>query len=412
MQTVNTIKGFLAGIIILFLTTPIIAQQSFIEQTFVINIEVPVRVFQGDRFIDNLTIEDFEVWEDGIRQKVEAVYLIKKKSIERSDEKKKFHPETSRCFHLFFEVSEYSPKLQEALDYFMQMVFTQGDQLVIVTPLKTYKLKAEALNKLTRDDIQKELQELLRRDAISGDNEYRNTLIELQELARNITADVQRKKGLQPDISGSREIPYEPAIWLNHYAGLMARLQTLRKADELKLLDLAEYLKTQLMQNYVFIFYERKFIPQLAPLLLEEYVSLFEQESYLQQALMDILDYNKKESMLDYQRISRAFADTSTAIHFMHITRAQPNIEGLRLEEHSADTYNILREIAHATGGFSESSANPDYLFKHALDSSENYYLLYYSPKNPKGDGSFKKIDVRIKEKPYQVLHRLGYYDY
>ncbi len=411
MQTVNTIKGFLVGFFIFLLTTPIIAQQSFIEQTFVINIEVPVRVFQGERFIDNLTIDDFEVFEDGIRQKVEAVYLIKKKSIERSDEKKRFRPETSRCFNLFFEVSEYSPKLQDALNYFMQNVFTEGDQLVIISPLKTYKLKEAALKNLTRDDILKELKELLRKDAISGDNEYRTTLNELHELATKITADIQRKKGIGAT-SSQEEPPYEPAIWLNHYAGLMSRLQTLRKADELRLLDLAEYFKTQTIQNYVFIFYERKFIPQLDHFLLEEYVSLFEEESYIQQAMMNILDYNKQENMLDYKRISRAFADTSTAIHFMHITRSQPNVPGLKLEEHSADTYSILREIAHATGGFSESSSNPDYLFKHALDSSENYYLLYYSPKNPKGDGSFKRIEVRIKEKPYQVLHRLGYYDY
>ena len=308
-------------------------------------------------------------------------------------------------------ISEYSPKLQDALDYFMPNVFTHGDQLVIITPLKTYKLKEDALKNLTRDDILKELKELLRRDAISGDNEYRNTLHELQELAVNITSDLNRKKGIQVTVS-EPEPPYEPAVWLNHYAGLMSRLQTLRKADELRLLDLADYFKTQTMQNYVFIFYERKFIPQLDPRLLDEYVSLFEQESYIQQTLMDILDYNKKESMLDYRRISRAFADTSTAIHFMHITRPQPNVPGLLLEEHSADTYNILREIAHATGGFTESSSNPDYLFKHALDSSENYYLLYYTPSNPKGDGSFKRINVRIKDKPYQVLHRLGYYDF
>lgn len=404
-------RRFLFITICLFSTSLGFSQQSFIEQTFVINVEVPVRVFQGDRFIDDLTIEDFEVFEEGIRQKVEAVYLIKRKSIERSDEKKRFSPETSRCFHLFFEVSEYSPKLQDALDYFMQNVFTHGDQLVIITPLKTYKLREDALKTITRDDILKELKELLRRDAISGDNEYRNTLIELQELATNITSDLNRKKGLQGTVS-EPEPPYEPAVWLNHYAGLMSRLQTLRKADELRLLDLAEYFKTQLIQNYVFIFYERKFIPQLDPRLLDEYVSLFEQESYIQQTLMDILDYNKKESMLDYRRISRAFADTSTAIHFMHITRPQPNVPGLLLEEHSADTYNILREIAHATGGFTESSSNPDYLFKHALESSENYYLLYYTPKNPKGDGSFKKINVQIKNKPYQVLHRLGYYDY
>ena len=48
----------------------------------------PVRVFEGDEFVDNLTIDDFEVLEDGILQRTEAVYLIKKRTVERREEKK------------------------------------------------------------------------------------------------------------------------------------------------------------------------------------------------------------------------------------------------------------------------------------------------------------------------------------
>ncbi len=95
-------------------------QQSFIEQSLVINVEVPVRVYKGNTFINDLSIKDFELFEEGIKQKIEAVYLIKKKSVERSDEKKKFRPQTSRTFYLFFEVNEYSRRLQEAMKYFLR----------------------------------------------------------------------------------------------------------------------------------------------------------------------------------------------------------------------------------------------------------------------------------------------------
>lgn len=53
--------------------------QEISQDVSVINIEVPVRVFKGDQFVDFLTIKDFEVFEDGIPQKIEAVYLIEKK---------------------------------------------------------------------------------------------------------------------------------------------------------------------------------------------------------------------------------------------------------------------------------------------------------------------------------------------
>ena len=58
--------------------------QEITHETLVINIEVPVRVFKSGEFVDNLTIDDFEVYEDGILQQIEAVYLIKKKAIERT----------------------------------------------------------------------------------------------------------------------------------------------------------------------------------------------------------------------------------------------------------------------------------------------------------------------------------------
>ena len=45
------------------------------------NIEVPVRVFVDQQFVDNLTIDDFEIYENGILQKIEALYLANKNSI-------------------------------------------------------------------------------------------------------------------------------------------------------------------------------------------------------------------------------------------------------------------------------------------------------------------------------------------
>ncbi len=49
--------------------------QQISEKAVVLNVEVPVRVFQRNTFIDDLTINDFEVFEDGKKQRIEAVYL-------------------------------------------------------------------------------------------------------------------------------------------------------------------------------------------------------------------------------------------------------------------------------------------------------------------------------------------------
>ena len=44
------------------------------------------------------------------------------------------------------------------------------------------------------------------------------------------------------------------------------------------------------------------------------------------------------------------------------------------------------------------------------MEASENYYLLYYSPREYAADGKFKTIKVRIKGEGYRTIHRLGYF--
>ena len=76
----------------------------------------------------------------------------------------------------------------------------------------------------------------------------------------------------------------------------------------------------------------------------------------------------------------------------------------------SEDIFSAFREMADATGGFVDSSANPASSFKRAVEASENYYLLYYSPDDYQKDGLFKEIKVRVKEKDFKVTHRMGYF--
>ena len=63
----------------------ILSAQELQHEAIAINIEVPVRVFKVGKFIDNLTIDDFQLYEEGVEQKIDAVYLIKKTTIEREE---------------------------------------------------------------------------------------------------------------------------------------------------------------------------------------------------------------------------------------------------------------------------------------------------------------------------------------
>ena len=97
-------------------------------------------------------------------------------------------------------------------------------------------------------------------------------------------------------------------------------------------------------------------------------------------------------------------------MHFLFITKPAPNVPGVYFQERSSDTFTPFAEMARASGGFMASSANPNFLFQEAVEASENYYLLYYSPREYTGDGQFKTIKVRIKGEGYKTIHRLGYF--
>lgn len=91
---------FLLAILILGLT---ISAQELQHESLAINIEVPVRVYKGNDFVGDLTIDDFELYENGILQTIDAVYLINKTSTQRQesrvdtqDNKKIFTPKLSR----------------------------------------------------------------------------------------------------------------------------------------------------------------------------------------------------------------------------------------------------------------------------------------------------------------------------
>ena len=71
------------------------------HESVVINIEVPVRVLRKDAFVDGLTLADFEVFENGVRQPVEAVYLIKDKKVLREEKAAGSEPPRRRATTTF-----------------------------------------------------------------------------------------------------------------------------------------------------------------------------------------------------------------------------------------------------------------------------------------------------------------------
>ncbi len=391
-------KGTLTGLGILVLAMIIFAQQ-IKEQAIVINIEVPVRVYKGNRFIDNLTIDDFEVYEDGKPQKIEAVYLIKERQVQKEEGERVFTPETKkRHFVLVFEMMTYSPKVGEAVDYFIQNVIMPGDMLYVSTPMRGYDFDTGFPADIPRQQISDGLRDTIRSDIIKGSREYRSLIEKLQEI---------RETDVPPEMKESME---------SAYAEVLEKLMELSSMEEGKLIGFAENLIKREGQKHVFIFFQRRMVPTWG--------------SFTSTHLLDtgltytdrLFDFYNPRTYFDQEKVIGAFADSSICCHFIYVTERpaetyawmtmNPAEEGgdrIEWQDKTVDFFNAFKEIAGATGGITESSTNVYSSLKKAAEASKSYYLLYYAPKDYQADGKFKEIKVKVKGKKYKVMHRAGY---
>jgi len=109
-------------LVLLFLIPQLFAQ-AVQHEAIVANISVSLRVFDGDRFVEDLTLNDLELYEDGKPQKIQGLYLTRQTVIERSQAGRDFSPNTARRFYFLFQITDFNPQITEAIDHFFTHVY-------------------------------------------------------------------------------------------------------------------------------------------------------------------------------------------------------------------------------------------------------------------------------------------------
>jgi hypothetical protein len=73
-------------------------------------------------------------------------------------------------------------------------------------------------------------------------------------------------------------------------------------------------------------------------------------------------------------------------------------------------SHDNLRALAYETGGFAALNTNDfSNAFERIVRDNSSYYVLAYYPPNPKRDGKFHRIQVRVKQPNLTVRARRGY---
>lgn len=419
-------KGiFIIGVLSIILFLP---GQEIQEKATAINIEVPVRVYDGNKFVDDLTIKDFIIYEDGKKQEIDAVYLIKERAIERKEiveeeampiqkeVEKKFAPEEQRHFIFVFELLEYLPQINEVIDYFFQNVMQASDAVQVLTPVSIYRLTPESFKIKTKQHMAESLKNILKKDLRMGNVEYRNTVDELKRIVQALGILLSPKGS---DVEFTLD-EYSTSLYsstqrdnISHvvtaYQIAHDRLMTIRGVEQKALIDFGTSLKKMDGQKIVFILYQREHIPEVSQKIMLQYSNLFQDDPGLHLILANIMEFPSGGYAVDVDKIEQAYADPSISAHFLFLTKLAERHSFIDMQEFSSDVFNAFKTLADATGGTVDSSSSPEHLFEKAVEATENYYLLYYTPKDYVADGKFKKIEVKVKGKKYRVTHRAGY---
>jgi len=266
------------------------------------------------------------------------------------------------------------------MDYFFNKVMLPGDSLKVYTPVRAYTIKEDAFKVLPKQKVADQLKAKLRKDIVTGASDYRS----LYEQIRTIvyTEDMTPKSLMCMDI--------------------LRKMKELQQVDVSQLTQLADELKQTKGQKHVFLFFQKQNLP--IPVFINPLDRLELQASMPQHV----------------EEIKTAFSDASISGHFVFITKKPTDVldltrmfnyadQEIKMEDSSGEIFGAFNDLARATGGLTESSANVAVAFKKTVEASENYYLVYYTPRAYKADNRFHKIEVRIRGGGYRITHRAGY---
>lgn len=374
-------------------------------------VKLAVRVFDRENFVDDLSLDDFELYENGERQNLSSLYLIKNSRIERMEGLDGNISGPQKHFVLIFEVSEVSSKLEETVDGFVQNVLFPGDSLTIATPLKTYRMKNDMLKVVPKMELSRQIRNILRNDVLTARAEYRNILRDIERVAKALSVfPDKRSLDVIEDTPSSSPVVLTQDGLITRYISLLNILEDMRKVSQDKLINFSHSFKDKDGQKNIFLFYQRESIPFIKPSLLDNYLSLSQDRPDVIHSLSYLSEFALRDLSFDINRLKHAFLDSSVSLYVLFFTLPPEYIDGLDSKVISENEFEAFQELAETTGGMVDWIDSPGLLFKKADELLGNFYLLCYEPSGHETNQEFVSIEVKVKNESFKVIYRKGYY--
>jgi hypothetical protein len=400
----RTIPGLAAGLALMVLGSPAFQEQVQPAPATARPVPITVRVTDGDRFVSDLTLGDFEIEEAGLKVPPRALFLVRRDKIERVEGETGRGPDVSRKIFLIFRMTQYHSKIPEALGHLFGTGLLPTDALEIQTPTGEYGLTRAALLAKPGATLARELTAIVRKDIIKGGMAYNNALRNLKRLVGQIGGALPGLGDTEGEVDDGTSLEQR----LMRYGEYLEEMEALRLVDEADLVRFAQRMKGQPGQKLVFFIYQREFRPEISSQSLDLLTMDNQDRPDILAALQTLFPLYNRPMRVDREAVVEAFADSGMAFYFLFMNRQPERISGITMREQSEDVYKALSAAAEATGGTTDTSQNPAASLDKALKATESSYILLYAPSISAPPGTFIPLKVTVKGKDYRIAHRAG----
>lgn len=390
------------------------------EYVEVINVEVIVRALRSDQPAAGLPQSVFTLYENGEKQKITSFMEVRRKigvtgknvhveeTSEPSEQTEPPEPPLKRLFFIYTWISEPGSRCPEALDYFFEHIYREGDYALIIVKDQAFKItRTDEIPKIL-PQVKNKIEENARLAKIESDR--------MREKADALLRDFEIKfKNLERQSPGNQNIAEESK------RVLLDRLTTGYRAlwDEYKyknvylntekLKAIASSLKTVSLQKWGLVFYQRETFPQFNP----ESIFIERNESFDNlielRNMFEILSREMKSPSLSLSQLTgvrQVFIDANATFHLLLFEKHSTGQSGryITVDYIHSDWQTAFTNISEATGGEVIDSDKLQESLQQAVEKEDIYYRLTYAPKIT-ADNNVRKIEVKAAEKSLNLLY-------
>jgi hypothetical protein len=372
------------------------------ESVTVTAVEIPVRVFDKNGFVSGLNTEDFEIFENGVRQDITGFESVSRAIMPIPVALPESIPQAprKRNFLLIFNVFDYNDQVGEAIDYFFKNVYREDDRLIIV-------VEDRVLSVGTADGVDSTvagLKATLKAYKKISRIEIYRTYLKLDWMANAVAASLggeetgESDPGGGGDVSGFFEL-YKH-VWEDYrrrmldvdmdlYRGIVARFNQMdgdKWAICFQQRDLFPRLKSQGRLDRAL---DRFFMSGSGISLVARNIEARKRD------LDQSFDITKS---FPADKLRTLFSEANITFHVLIMKSLQQGAmsRDFDLQDVRSDYEDVLRRISRATGGLTVFSNKVIDTLKEAAAKEDRYYLLVYQSK---GKGSRKELEIDVKVK-------------